>query len=51
MKILFCHDTKDVKDFEVIITDKVYNAIKQYLVQYHLKHPKDVEFVMNEEGE
>lgn len=49
MKYIYAHDTYEPKDFAVRVTDKVYEAIKQYLVQYHLKHPQEVEFLDNYE--
>lgn len=53
MKFIYGHDTYEPKDFAVRVSDKVYDAMKQYLVQYHLKHPQEVEFLENweEEGE
>lgn len=48
MKIIFAHDTIDPNDYEVIVSDKVYDAIRLYLIQYHMKHPKEIEFVERE---
>lgn len=45
MKYIYAHDTYESKDFAVRVNDNVYEAIKQYLVQYHLKHPQEVEFL------
>lgn len=45
MKYIYVHDTQEPNDFAVRVDDKVYEAIRQYLVQYHLKHPREVEFL------
>ena len=45
MNYIYCHDTYESKDFAVRVSDKVYGVVKQYLVQYHLKHPREVEFL------
>lgn len=47
MKYIYGHDTYKPKDFAVRVSDKVYEAMKQYLTQYHLKHPQEVEFLDN----
>lgn len=47
MKYIYAHDTYEPKDFAVRVSDKVYEAVKRYLVQYHLKHPQEVEFLEN----
>ena len=51
MKYIYGHDTYEPKDFAVRVSDKVYKAIKLYLVQYHLKHPQEVEFLEKWEEE
>ena len=45
MKYIYGHDTYKPKDFAVRVSDKVYEAMKQYLTQYHLKHPQEVELL------
>lgn len=45
MKYIYGHDTQEPNDFGVRVSDKVYEAMKQYLVQHHLKHPQEVEFL------
>lgn len=45
MKYIYGNDTLEPNDFGVRVSDKVYEAMKQYLVQYHLKHPQEVEYL------
>ena len=45
MKTIFGYDTKENRDFGVIVDDRLYDVIKQFLVVYELKHPRDVEFI------
>ena len=45
MKTIFGYDSQDARDFGVRVSDKVYDAMKRYLVQYHLRHPQEVEFL------
>ena len=46
MKIIWFYDNfDDNNDLKAIVNDRVYEKLKLFLVQYHLKHPKDVEFI------
>ena len=45
MKYIYGYDTANPKDFAARVDDKVYEAMKQYLIQHHLKHPQEVEFL------
>ena len=45
MKYIYGHDTFKQNDFAVRVSDKVYEAMQKYLVQYYLKHPQEVEFL------
>lgn len=45
MKTIFGYDSKDARDFGVIVSDRMYDVIKQFLVIHKMKHPKDVEFI------
>lgn len=45
MKTIFGYDTREARDFEVIVSDRMYDVIKQFLVVHHMKYPKDVEFI------
>jgi len=45
MKYIYGYDTANPKDFAVRVDDKVYETMKQYLIQHHLKHPQEVEFL------
>lgn len=47
MKYIYCHDTYEPEDFAVRVSDTVYKGVKQYLIQYHLKHPQEIEFLEN----
>ena len=51
MQYIYGHDTYEPKDFAVRVSNKVFEGIKQYLLQYHLKHPQEVEFLDNYEEE
>lgn len=42
MKTIMGFDTKDEKDFGVIVTDKVYDTIKSFIFWYKSKHSEDV---------
>lgn len=45
MKTIFGYDSKDARDFSVIVSDRIYDVIKQFLVVHQMKNPKDVEFI------
>lgn len=45
MKTIFGYDTQEVRDFGVIVSDRVYNVIRNFLVVHQMKYPKDVEFI------
>lgn len=45
MKTIFGYDSKDARDFGVIVSDRMYDVIKQFLVVHQMKNPKDVEFI------
>lgn len=45
MKTIFGYDSQDARDFGVIVNDRVYDVIKQFLVVHQMKNPKDVEFI------
>lgn len=45
MKTIFGYDSKDARDFGVIVNDRMYDVIKQFLVVHQMKNPKDVEFI------
>lgn len=49
MKFIYGYDTADTRDFSVVVNDKVYEEMKRFLVQYHLKHPKEVNFLLGGE--
>lgn len=51
MKYIYGYDSCEAKDFAVRVSDKVYEGITQYLLQHHLKHPQEVEFLDNYEEE
>lgn len=45
MKYIYGNDTEEPNDFGVRVSDKVYKAIQLYLVQYYVKHSREVEFL------
>ena len=45
MKTIFGYDTQEARDFGVIVSDRMYDVIKQFLVVHQMKYPKDVEFI------
>ena len=45
MKTIFGSDSQDASDFGVIVSDRMYDVIKQFLVVHKMKYPKDVEFI------
>lgn len=45
MKTIFGYDSQDARDFGVIVSDRMYDVIKQFLVVHQMKNPKDVEFI------
>lgn len=45
MKTIFGYDSKEARDFGVIVSDRMYDVIKQFLVVHQMKYPKDVEFI------
>lgn len=45
MKTIFGYDTKEARDFGVIVSDELYDVIKHFLIVHKMKHPKDVEFI------
>lgn len=50
MKTIFGYDTKEPWDFEVIVSDRMYDVIKQFLVVHQMKYPKEVEFITDLQG-
>lgn len=48
---IYGYDTEEPRDFAVRVSEKVYKAMKQYLVEYHLKHPQEVVFIEKREDE
>lgn len=44
---IYGYNIDEPRDFGARVSEKVYEAMKQYLVQYHLKHPQEVEFLEN----
>ena len=45
MKTIFGYDTREERDFGVIVSDRLYDVIKQFLVVYQIKYLRDVEFI------
>lgn len=45
MKTIFGYDSKEARDFGVIVSDELYDVIKHFLIVHKMKHPKDVEFI------
>lgn len=45
MKTIFGYDSKEARDFGAIVSDRMYDVIKQFLVVHQMKYPKDVEFI------
>lgn len=45
MKTIFGYDSQDARDFGVIVSDRMYDVIKQFLVVHQMKHPSDVKFI------
>ena len=45
MKTIFGYDSKEARDFGVIVSDELYDVIKHFLIVHEMKHPKDVEFI------
>ena len=45
MKTIFGYDSQDARDFGVIVSDRMYDVIKQFLIVHKMKNPKDVEFI------
>lgn len=45
MRTIFGYDSQDARDFGVIVSDRIYDVIKQFLVVHQMKNPKDVEFI------
>ena len=49
MKTIFGYDSQDARDFGVIVSDRLYDVIKQFLVVHQMKNPKDVEFISDQQ--
>lgn len=45
MKTIFGYDSQDARDFGVVVSDRMYDVVKQFLIVHQMKHPKDVEFI------
>lgn len=45
MKTIFGYDSREARDFGVIVSDKVYDVVKNFLVVHEMKYPRDVEFI------
>lgn len=45
MKTIFGYDSKDARDFSVIVSDRMYDVIKRFLMYHHMRYPSDVEFI------
>ena len=47
MKTIFGYDSQDARDLGVVVSDRMYDVIKQFLIVHKMKYPKDVEFIGN----
>jgi hypothetical protein len=45
MKTIFGYDSKEARDFGAIVSDRMYDVVKQFLTVHQMKYPKDVEFI------
>lgn len=45
MKTIFGYDSKEARDFGVIVSDELYDVIKRFLIVHKMKNLKDVEFI------
>lgn len=45
MRTIFGYDSQETRDFGVIVSDRMYDVIKQFLIVHKTKYPKDVEFI------